>query len=495
MSENIKQEESTVTKPILQNVNFESLWKGFLKFWWVCVILALLFAAYSVYRTRAGYSPMYESSVTFTVQTKGTSSNNGNGISYYTFSYNRSIANQLAETFPTILQSRILQDNVCNELNIEYFPCTLSSSSVSGSNLFTITARGRDPQMTYTILNSVIRNYPSVSEYVIGNTQLQILAEPTVATEPINKINYTRQAIRQAIVGFLLGFAWIFFYSISRDTVCSSDDIRKKLNQQTLGALPEVVFKKHKQKINRSVAITNNLVGMGYMESFRAFRNSVLNKLGDRKVILVTGTAPGEGKTSVSANLAISLAQLHKKVILIDGDLRNPSVSKFFDIPDENTESAISVSVGDSDTLSIIRFLGQQDSVWDLLKPETMNQLFQHLKDTADYIVIDTSPIGITSEPTAFAQYADAAIMVVKQDTIRTLSVINAIEALLSTDINLLGCVLNGSSSTYNWYGSKYKNSYGSYGSYNYGYRGSYGYGYGYGSRERAREKGNDTDK
>lgn len=492
MSENNNQEEIVEARKIFQNLTLDTFLKNFGKFWWLCVLLALLLAGLSVYRTYTGFVPSYQSSATFTVQTKGNASSANGGLSYYTFSYNRSLANQLAETFPSLLQSQILQDTICNELNMEYLPCSLSSSSVAGSNLFTITATGRDPEMTYTVLNSVIRNYPSVSEYVIGNIQLQILTKPVVADAPYNSVSYSRQALKNAVIGFLIGLAWVVFYSMKRNTICSSDDVRKKLNQKFLGSLPEVVFKKHKKKIDRTVSITNNLVGTPYLESFRALRNTVINKLGNKKVILVTGTAPGEGKTSVSANLALSFVKLHKKVILIDGDLRNPSISRFFGIPDDNTENAVSVKVTNEDTLSILRFPGEHSSVWDVLKPETMSKLFKHLRETADYIVIDTSPVGLTSEPTVFAQYADAAIMVVKQDTIRTSSIINAIDALLSTEVTLLGCVLNGSSASYSRYGSRYRNAYGSYGSYGYG-RSGYGYGYGYG--ESARGKGNGSSE
>ena len=421
------------------------------------------------------------------------------GLSSYSFSYNLAVASQLASTFPSIIRSNILQDIVCNDLNLSTFPCTLSAVSISGSNLFTITARGRNPQTTYDVLLSVIKNYPAVSEYVIGNTKLVILSEPILPTEPYNKVNYPVQALKYAALGIAIGLAWIVFYSMHRKTICSADDIREKLNQQALGALPEVVFKKHKKEIDRTISVNNSMVGSSYLEAFRSFRNTVLNKLGSNKVILVTGTAPGEGKTSVSANLALSLAKMHKKVILIDGDLRNPSVAGFFGIPADNTESALSVSAGGEDTLSILRFPNARGSIWEVLKPETMKKLFRHLRETADYVVIDTSPIGITTEPTVFAQYADAAIMVVKQDTIRTSSVMDAVDTLASTDVKVLGCVLNAASSSYNAYGSKYGSRYGSYGyryggygyryGYGYGYKRHYGYGYGYGYGERTREK------
>ena len=291
-------------EPIEQKeFSLDMIFKSFLRFWWVCLICAVLFAGVSVYRSYKSYSPRYSSSATFTVQTQ-TGSSFSAGLTSYSFSYNRSAAKQLSSTFPSIISSHILQDIVCNDMGLPYFPCALSASSVPDTNLFTITAEGSDPDLTYRTLKPVIKNYPVVSEYVLGNTELNILHEPVLPEEPSNHISYKGQVVKKALLGFAVGLLWVVFYAFKRNTLCSRYDVRRKLNQNCLGSLPEVIFKKHKNDIGRSVSITNSHVGSGYTESFRAFRNSLVNKLGDRKIILVTSTAPGEGKTSVSPRLS-----------------------------------------------------------------------------------------------------------------------------------------------------------------------------------------------
>ncbi len=492
---NIYEEQNTENET--QKIHLEVFVKSFFRFWWVCLICAVLLGAFAFYRSYVQFRPVYKSSVTFTVQTQWSGSSSEGGVDAYSFSYNRAAASQLSSSFPSIIKSNILQDIVCNDLRLSYFPCSLSASSVSGTNLFTITASGSNPELTYSVLLSVIKNYPVVAEYVIGNTQLIILNEPVLPTEPANRFDYRSQILRYAFFGVLIGLAWIVFYALQRNTVCSRQDIRQKLNQHCLGALPVVVFKKHKKEINRSISIMNPLVGSSYLESFRAFRNEVVNKLGGKKVILVTGTAPGEGKTSVSANLSISLAKMGHSVLLIDGDLRNPSVYSFFGIPDNGEQRSrtfrnVNVPVGDTGSLNVLRFTANENRIWDLLRPQALGEIFAKLREKYDYIIIDTSPIGITSEPTAFAQQADTAILVIRQDTIRTSSITAAIDTLLSSGVDLLGCVLNGTSHGYNSYGSKYGYHYGSYGSY--GYRYGYGYGYGYGSRYGYGERTDKTD-
>jgi capsular polysaccharide biosynthesis protein len=203
--------------------------------------------------------PTYQSSVTFTVRTQELRGANM-GITSYSFSYNRATATQLASTFPSIIRSRILSDIICTDLGISYIPCTLASTSVSGTNMFTVTSTGSEPQITYDVLQSVIKNYPVVAEYVIGNIDLHILTQPEIPTAPYNTFDSRTYIIKGAAIGLALGVLWILFYATMRQTVRSRKDIRLKLNQRCLAALPEVTFKKYKQEINREIIVTNSSV-------------------------------------------------------------------------------------------------------------------------------------------------------------------------------------------------------------------------------------------
>ena len=113
--------------------------KAIRKFWWLCLVLMIVGAVGFFFRHYVRFVPVYQSSVTFTVQTQELGNSNM-GITSYSFSYNRATATQLASTFPSIIKSRILNDILCTDLGIPYIPCTLASSSVSGTNMFTVTA-------------------------------------------------------------------------------------------------------------------------------------------------------------------------------------------------------------------------------------------------------------------------------------------------------------------------------------------------------------------
>lgn len=470
-----------------QSIDLSNFINSFFKFWWLCIILAVLAAGIMFVKNYVLFTPQYQTSVTFTVQTPPIGFGNI-GTTSYSFSYNRSTAAQLSNTFPNIIKSNILQDVVCNDLGLTYFPCSLSASAVTGTNMFTITATGNDPQITYDVLMSVIKNYPTVAQYVIGDTNLDILTEPTVPTSPSNQFAYRSQIVKFALAGFAIGLVWIVVYTMMRQTICSRSEIRTKLNQHCLGVLPEVTFKKYNKDINRSIILTNPMIGDNYLESFRALRNSLINSAADSKIIMLTSAAPGEGKTSASINLALSLAMMNKKVLIIDADLRNPNVSTYFGVKntadDANNAHIAKISqlqINTQFSVSILNFNTSKYSIWKIIEVNYLSKLIEQLRPKYDYIIVDTSPLGITSEPEVIAQVVDAAILVIKKDTIRTSRIVSLIDTLLSADVKILGCILNGVQTGMAGYGG-----YGShYGRYSYGYRYGYGYGYGYGEKRR----------
>lgn len=460
-------------------INLEDFFGSILKFWYVILILALLCGGAMFVRSRINYTPMYQSSVTFTVHTQEIGSS-GIGMTSYSFSYNRATANQLSSTFPNIIKSNILQDIICNDLGLSYLPVSLSASSVSGTNMFTITAKGYDPNLTYDILLSVIKNYPAVADYVIGNTDLVILSYPEVPKAPCNTLDYRAQMLKGALIGAFLGVLWALFYMMFRQTIVKRSDITSKLSQKCLGTLPKVSFKKYNKNVSRDVLITNTLVDDGYRESVRALRNTVMKKADENgKIIMVTSTAPSEGKTTTAVNLALSIASMKKNAIIVDADMRSPSVRDSLgakplsiDPSDKQLVKISKLSFAGDISLSVLNFNTAHFKLWKIARHDSLENLFAILRKNYDYVIVDTSPIGLTSESAVVAGVCDCAVLVVRQDTVRTSRIRSSIDTVLSSGVKLIGCVLNEADGSSESYGYGYK--------YGYGYH--YGKKYGYGS-------------
>ena len=369
----------------------------------------------------------------------------------------------LSETFPFILSCNLLQDAICEDLDIAAVPAKLSAAAVPGSNMFTLTARGRDPQQTYDVLISAIENFPSVAKYVVGSITFDILKQPVVATSPSNEVSYLNEALKGAVIGLFFGLMFIFIYILQRKTVKTKNDIKKELNLEALAVIPQVAFKKRAMPGDKSLLFTNPDIGSGFPESFRVLRNIFISSLRENeKIIMATSSVPGEGKTTIVTNLALALADHSKKILLIDGDIRHPSIAPLLGIDEESIEyetvtDLYKIAYLEKYRLSLlIPTVGEEEDESGYFSSGNIRQMFETLRDEYDYILVDTPPCGLISDALFIAQHADAAVFVTYQDAVRISRVRSTLDNLMSTDIRILGCVLNGTVQGFSGYGYGY---------------------------------------
>lgn len=229
-------------------------------------------------------------------------------------------------------------------------------------------------------------------------------------------------------------------------------------------------------------------------ETFRGLRTNLLFILGDpdKKVILITSTMSGEGKTFIASNLAVSLALLGKKVIIVGLDIRKPGLNKVFHIPHkgrgitqylsapQSTDLRSMILPSDlSANLSILPGGAIPPNPTELLARQSLADAIEILKKDYDYIVLDTAPIGMITDTQLIARVADASIYVCRADYTHKNDYRLINELYNSQRLPNLCTVINGLDMKKKKYGYYY--GYGKYGRY-YGYGKKYGYGYGYGN-------------
>ena len=479
----MSQTQKNSQKDEFVKVYLSDLIKGLQKFWWICVAAAVIAGGFKAVNERINYTPKYTSSAILTVSTQNTSSIGG--VSVYNFYYDSTAAAQLSDIFPNILSLNILQDMICEDLDMTYMPASLSTSAVASTNMVTLTATGTDPQLTYDVLLSAIDNFPTAAKYVIGNIRFETISPPQVATSPSNKVNYLNEAVTGGAIGAVLGLLVIFVYVLQRRTIKSKKDIKAELNQETLAVIPHITFKKRTIQIDKSLLFTNSELSDAFKEAVRVMRNVFVSSLKENeKIVMATSSVPGEGKTTVITNLAISLADLNKKILLVDGDIRHPSVLPLLGIdPQELTFRTVSDEYGiayvEKYKIHVLIPASCEKEETGYFNSGSIKRVLSSLRDKFDYILVDTPPCGLISDAMFIAQAADAAIYVIHQDAVRVSRIKSGLDNLMTTDINIIGTVLNGTASSILDYG------YGKYG-YGYGY-GKYGYGYGYGYGEDSR--------
>ena len=478
---NVDTNNSTVELKVL----LSDVWRGVIKFGWIAVALAVLLGGLQFYRSFVRFTPIYTVAATFTVQTENKVLSGENGVSAYSFYYDRNTADQLASVFPNIISSPILLAQVKDDLEVESMPATVTATCIADTNMITLKAVGSDPKLTYDTLLSVIDNYSSVADYIIGRTKLVMISDPVVPETPSNQNAWRSSVLKGALAGFIMGLAWIALYAILRKTIRTKEDIRNILNQNCIGVLPQVVFKKYRRKINTDIILTNPLIGNDFLESLRLLRSSVGRIVGeDKKVIMLTSTAPYEGKSVVTVNLASIFAKNNRKMLVIDFDLRNSGVSSILEKDEKLYEIRYIEPLG----FDLLSFKDGEKNLQSIIRTPSLKKLFSQLKKKYDLILIDTPPCGIISDASIIAGAADAVIYVIRQDAVMQNSIRSGINAMLETETPFLGCILNGATGGLGGYGNYYKyGGYNKYYRYGYGYSRKYGYGgYGYGRRKKS---------
>ena len=203
-------------------------------------------------------------------------------------------------------------------------------------------------------------------------------------------------------------------------------------------------------------------------EAYRGIRTSIefsnLDK--DLKVINVTSSMQNEGKSTVMANLAVSFANLDKKVLIMEGDLRNPSVHRMFNISNikgltdillQNKVFADCVHCTDVKNLHVLTCGAIPPNPSEMLSSKKIRDFIESLREYYDYIFIDAPPIGIVTDAGIISTYTDGCIFVVGAGEADIEMAKVSKERLEKVGANILGVVLNkfeasGASGYYNYY-------------------------------------------
>lgn len=470
MDEQKTKQHTEAPEPIDLTALLGELWRIFTRMFWVPLVLAVLAGGLLGLRSWRSYTPMYRSEATFTVQLLS-NQYDITGVDSY---YDKAAAEQLANTFPYLLSSDLMQQLLQRELGVGWLNGSITAQSVANTNLFSVQVTSTSAQDAYDILNGVIAVYPQVANYVVGSTELNVLVPPAVASQPYNAFQPTRTIIKGAVLGFGVGVVFLLVLAMASKTIRTREDMKKWMNVPCLGTLPTVSFKRRTGKTGGTVTILNDRTGSAFQESIRSLRIRFLREAErqESKVFLVSSTVPGEGKTTVAVNLALTLGQNGARVILVDMDLRKPSVKKALGLTapskgvpellrggEESPKAALMELEG-----TRVRVLAGDKAVENprrQLESRKLSGLIKALREEADYVVIDTPPNGLLGDSTAMATLADGILYVVRAGKAQVPHIMDSIQLLSSSRTPLMGCVLNG-----------VKENGGGYG---------YGYGYGYG--------------
>lgn len=423
-------------------VLLENIFREAKRLWLVGLVLVVVCGAGKGILAKGSYSPSYQASATFTVKV-------ADPLYASISTYNVKTAEQMAKTFPYILNSGLLESRVKEELGISYMP-PVSVSVLSNSSVITLKVRDSDPQRAYDVLNAVITYYPEIAEFVVGATVLALLDESGVPTVPVNSLDLKGALIQGAALGLGVWLLLVLLLALTKTTIHNEEMLSSLVNFDCFGQVPAVKVPSR----DSCPLLHKGRRKPEFSEEIRAVRLRVERAMepGNKKVLLVSSAIPSEGKTTISVNLAMSMAQRGKRVLIIDCDLRNPCVAKALKM---NTKHSLVDFLRGKMMLKDLLYPTGTENLFlipggpggsgaaDLLTRERGASMVQAARKLFDFVILDTPPCSMLADAAEVAELADAGLLVVRQDFASRDQIIDGIQRLGDADLPMIGWVFN----------------------------------------------------
>lgn len=292
-----------------------------------------------------------------------------------------------------------------------------------------------------------------------------------------------------ALAGILLMSGLALLMDMADRSYRSPDEIVSDLGKPVLGHIPAMDLpniKKVVDTVDPSLITIHHSRGR-IAEAFRSVRTGLFfsSRGSELKVVQITSPVPGDGKSTLSSNLAVAMAQSGRRVLLIDADFRRPRLQKLFGFDADVGVAQLVAGQCELDdatyttcvaNLSIMPGGKRPNNPAELLSSSRFAELIEIVREKYDIVIIDTPPLLAVSDPSVVASVVDGVVICMRlRRNVKPLAT-RAFRVLESVDAQVLGVVVNGVSTeaAYGGYGYNY-----SYNDYRYSYRSSYGYGYG----------------
>ena len=297
----------------------------------------------------------------------------------------------------------------------------------------------------------------------------RILNAPFLPSKPISPI--INQCLIQALIaGGFLGVATAFILQRLDQSVKRVEEIKQITKLPLLGVIPKVT----EPRIDANIHTTKK--SYSYYSSFTEGLRSLAMNLrylmaddGQIKSLVVTSSTSAEGKSTISHNLSVVLAEFDLRVLLVDADLRKPKLHKLAKIPNESGLSEIITSdqpwsdyirPSTRENLDIITAGATSPNPIALLNSDKMKQLIREWEAAYDYVIIDTPPIGVIADAKSLANQVDSILFISGVQKATRKAIGNALDVLSNSQCNIAGVVANMVDPEFDYYAYSYYDSY-----------------------------------
>ncbi|MDP4179691.1 MAG: polysaccharide biosynthesis tyrosine autokinase [Bacillota bacterium] len=430
-----------------------------LRKWYILLICLILSTGVAFLVTKYYLKPIYRAETTLFL---GKEKDKIGALSLLDLQVN----SQLVVDYREILKSRLVAENIQSKLGVDIktFQNNVDVMTVKDSRIFKISYDDSDPKLACNVVNELGTIIMQLASDIIEVKNVKVIDTAKIPTDPI-KPNKKMNVALAGLLGLILGVSIIYLMEFIDHTFKKPEEVERKLDLNVIGTIPTFEGGKRgkkKAKDNKVLEeeylknlITTNNPKAAASEAFRELRTNLQYKSVDKdmKVLIVTSPSLGDGKTVTTVNMAITLAQSGKKVLVIDADLRKPKVHSYFGL--KNNEGLTNILANDKEIkkINVLQKEGIANlyiltsgpippNPSEILSSSKMKMIVEQLKADYDIIFIDTPPVGQVTDAAILSTIADGSIIVLASGQTRIEMAKRAKKALESINASIIGTVL-----------------------------------------------------
>ena len=466
---------------------------------WMVMIATVLCSAIAFVGTLFLITPRYVASAKFYVNNSSLSVGDA---SFSISSGDLSTSRNLVDSYIVILNTRETLNDVIDYAGVNRTYGSLkgmiSAGAVNKTEIFEVSVTSPDPAEAEQIANAIAYILPKRIGTIIDGTSAKVVESAVIPSAPSSP-SYVKNTVLGFVVGFMLSVGIIVLREIFDITVRSEEDLEQSCKYPILATVPDMAApskggshyygygSKHSDKKktgsyasakqqSKQPVLMGEGISFAASEAYKLLRTKLQFSFSDQNeshVIGISSALSGEGKSLSSVNLAYTLSQLNKKVVLIDCDMRRPTLAEKLHI--KKTPGLSSLLTGQSNLKDILQCCGlknREDAFYvisagqnppnpvELLSSSRMAKTLEVLRTEFDYIIIDLPPVGEVSDAMAVAKQTDGMLLVVRQNYCDRIVLAESIRQFEFIETKILGVVFNCTSEHEGKYGKGYYRRY-----------------------------------
>lgn len=491
-------EEKTIQKNDEVEIDLARVFHAVLDRIWLVIILGIVCAGITFGATVFFVTPQYESAAMFYVNNNNFSLGD---TSVSISSGDLTTSRNLVDSYIVILNTRETLMDVIDYAGVsrtyKNLKTMITSEAVAETEIFRVTVTSPDPQEAEKIANAIAYILPKRIGTIIDGTSAKVVDAAIVPTAPSSP-SYTKNTAIGFLVGFLLSIAIIALREIFDITIRTEEDITQVCKHPILASVPDMTApskggsyyyansgsgKKKKKgvyattkKAAKQPAIIGEDIGFAASEAYKLLRTKLQFSFADDnacRVIGLSSALSGEGKSLTSVNLAYTLSQLNKKVLLVDCDMRRPTLAEKLGVLKTpglssyltaqcNLQDLVQICdlKGHGGTFNIISAGQNPPNPIELLSSARMKAALNSMRKVYDYVVLDLPPIGEVSDALAVANDTDGMLLVVRENYCDRISLSETVRQFEFINAKILGAVVNCTDEHSGKYGKRYYKRY-----------------------------------